>query len=145
MSGGTSRDDIADEIAANRYRAAADEAYRHATGASAPGHLPGEPVGAYRIRLLSGLTNFSRNWRTATPEDLRQMRRAGALHNVESEVFHDAVEHAQRSTGPLREVREPDRSGRLVSKFYGDPAGCWDQFKLPVRRVARFNCPGGDL
>ena len=145
MSGGSSRDDIADEIAANRYRAQADDAYRHALGAPAPGRFADESPGAYRVRLLSGLTNFSPRWRGATPSDLAQMRRAGGLGVIEGEVFHDAIEHAHRSTGPLREIQTPDRSGRLVSRFYGNPEECWGQFKLPVRRVAKFNVPGGDL
>ena len=54
----TSRDDITVEVAASQYRQAADSAYRAAVGGAAPGHLPGESLAAYRVRLADGLKGF---------------------------------------------------------------------------------------
>lgn len=145
MSAGASRTDIEAEVYANQNRQRADEAFRHALGCPAPGRFADESVVAHRIRQLSALTQFSPNWKTSTPESLREMHRANALHIVEAEVFADAVEYGKRSTGPLRVIETPDDAGRPVRRFYGDADACWGQFKLPVRCVARFNCAGGDL
>src|ERR1700758_3894888 len=37
--------------------------------------------------------------------------------------------------GELKEVTQVDDSGRRHRHYFGDPAGCWDAFKLPVKRV----------
>ena len=145
MSGDTSRSDIVEEMHASQYRAAADAAYRAAVNAPAPGHLPGESTAAYRLRLASGLKGFSPTYKSFTVESLASMHQAGALHIAEETIFHDAVAAARRPVGPLRETHEFDQADRKVIRFAGDPEHCWGQFKLPVRRVARFNCPGGDL
>lgn len=139
---GSSRDDIATEVAASRYRERADAAYRAAVGAPPPGHMPGESLAAYRVRLADGLKGFSQSYRGFNVDSLAGMARAGALANAEETIFQDAIVSAKRPVGPLREVQELDRSGRPIVKFYGDPAGCWDVFKFPVRRVARFNTGG---
>ena len=55
----TSRDDITVEVAASQYRQAADAAYRAAVGGAAPGHLPGESLAAYRVRLADGLKGIA--------------------------------------------------------------------------------------
>ena len=136
----SSRTDITDEVRANAYRAAADGAYRAAVGGSAPAHLPGESVEAYRIRLASGLQPFSATYKKLSVRDLDGMRRSGALHIAEQTIFEEAVAAARRPTGPLRETQDPpDRSGRSITRFFGSPEDCWGPFKQPPKYVTRFN------
>lgn len=134
-----SRDDVTDEVRANAYRAQADGAYRAAVGAPPPGHLPGESVASYRIRLASGLKGFSPTYGKMSTRDLDQMRRSGALHIAEETIYREANEAARRPTGPLREVQEPDRTGRPIVKFYGAPDECWGPFKQAPRYLTAFN------
>ena len=138
----SSRTDITDEVRANAYRAAAEPAYRATLSAAPPGYLPGESVEAYRIRLASGLQPFTKTYRTMSTRDLDQMRRSGALHVAEETIYAEATAAAKRPTGPLREVQEPDRTGRQILKFYGDPEQTWAPFKQQPRMVARFNTGG---
>ena len=134
-----SRTDVTDEVRANAYRAQADGAYRAATGGSAPGYLPGESVESYRLRLASGLQPFTKTYRSMSVRDLDQMRRSGALHIAEETIYTEAAAAAKRPTGPLRAIEEPDRTGRKILKFYGDPGETWAPFKQMPRMVARFN------
>lgn len=139
----TSRDDITVEVAASQYRQAADSAYRAAVGGAAPGHLPGESLAAYRIRLADGLKGFSRDYRKFSVDSLAQMHRAGALGIAEETIYRDAAEAAKRPVGPLRERKELDQSGRPIVRFYGSPDACWGPFKIPPRYVKAFNTRGG--
>ena len=135
-----SRTDITDEVAANAHRAAADPAYRAATGGSAPGHLPGESIAAYRVRLATGLKPFSQTYKSVADSSLAGMYKAGALRNAEDTIYREAVEHARRPVGALREVPDPpDRSGRTIVRFFGSPENCWAPFKQQPRMVAKFN------
>lgn len=137
---GSSRDDVVDEVRANTYRQQAAPAYYAAVGAAPPAHLPAESVEAYRIRLASGLQPFTKTFRTTSTRDLDQMRRAGALHIAEATIYSEAVEHARRPVGPLRETQDPpDRSGRVITRFFGSPEDCWGPFKQQPRSVSRFN------
>ena len=141
----TTSDSIMTEVAANQHRERAAAAYRAAVGAPPPGHLPGESLAAYRVRLADGLKGWSPTYRKFSVDSLAQMGRAGALHIAEQTIYSDAVVAAKRPVGPLREVREADQAGREITKFYGNPSAWMDSFKLPVRRVARFNCPNGGV
>jgi hypothetical protein len=141
---GSSRTDITDEVRATAYRAQADAAYRAATGGSAPGHLPGESIAAYRVRLATGLKPFSQTYKSVADRSLAQMYRAGALRNAEETIYREAAEHARRPVGALREVPDPpDRSGRTIVRFFGNPEDCWAPFKQTPRMVARFNVVKG--
>ena len=135
----SSRTDITDEVRANAYRAAAEPAYRATLSAAPPGYLPGESIAAYRVRLATGLKPFSQTYKTVADRSLAQMYHAGALHNAEATIYAEAERTAKRSSGPLREVIEPDRTGRQILKFYGDPEQTWAPFKQTPRMVARFN------
>ena len=136
----SSRTDITDEVRANAYRAQAEPAYRAALNAAPPGHLPGESVEAFRIRLVSGLQPFSSTYGKMAVRDLDQMRKSGALHIAEATIYEEATAAAKRPTGPLRETQDPpDRSGRSITRFFGSPEDCWAPFKQQPRMVARFN------
>ena len=141
----TSRTDIEEEMHASKYRAAAEPAYRAAVNAPPPGHLPGESIAAYRLRLADGLKGFSSTYRSFSTQGLLSMHRANALHIAEETIYHDAIAAARRPVGPLRETHQLDQADRKIIRFDGDPEYCWGPFKAPVRRVARFNCANGDL
>lgn len=135
----SSRDDVVDEVRANVYRQQAESAYRAALNAAPPGHLPGESIAAYRVRLATGLKPFSQTYKAVADSSLAGMYRAGALRNAEETIFREAVERARRPVGALREVQDaPDRSGRVITRFFGSPEDCWAPFKQQPR-LARFN------
>ncbi len=139
----SSRNDVVDEVRANAFRAQAEPAYYAALNAAPPGHLPGESVEAYRIRLASGLKGFSPTYGRMSTRDLDGMRRSGALHIAEQTIFEEAVATARRPTGPLRATQDPpDRSGRSITRFFGNPEDCWSPFKQPPKYVTRFNTGG---
>jgi hypothetical protein len=138
----SSRTDITDEVRANAFRAQAEPAYRAALNAAPPGHLPGESIASYRVRLATGLKPFSATYKKMSVRDLDQMRRSGALHVAEETIYAEATAAAKRPTGPLREVQEPDRTGRPIVKFYGSPEQCWAPFKQTPRIVTKFNTGG---
>ena len=139
----TSRDDITAEVAATQYRQAADSAYRAALGSPPPGHMPGESLTGYRVRLAHGLAGFSQTYAKFQVDSLAGMARAGALRVAEETIFREASEAAKRPVGPLRERKELDQSGRPIVRFYGSPDACWGPFKIPPRYVKAFNTRGG--
>lgn len=137
-----SRTDTTDEVRANTYRQQAASAYHAAVGAAPPAHLPGESIESYRLRLASGLQPFTKTYRSMSVRDLDQMRRSGALHIAEQTIYQEAVEHARRPVGPLRETQDPpDRAGRVITRFFGSPEDCWAPFKQQPR-LARFKTGG---
>ena len=136
----SSRTDITDEVRANAFRAQAEPAYRAALNAAPPGHLPGESIASYRVRLATGLKPFSQTYKSVADSSLAGMYRAGALRNAEETIYREAAEHARRPVGALREVPDPpDRSGRTIVRFFGNPEDCWAPFKQTPRLVTRFN------
>ena len=138
-----SRTDVTDEVRANAFRAQAEPAYRAALNAAPPGHLPGESIASYRVRLATGLKPFSQTYKCVADSSLAGMYRAGALRNAEETIYREAAEHARRPVGALREVPDPpDRSGRTIVRFFGNPEDCWAPFKQQPRMVARFNTGG---
>ena len=111
----------------------AESAYQ-AHGLRAPARVFGEPVDDYRRRLLRPLLPHSNTWGAVSLSTLPD----SALRIVEQEVFSDSVAAGTRSghgAGPLREVVETDRSGRKISRFFGDPEDTWSPFKMESRDV----------
>jgi hypothetical protein len=41
--------------------------------------------------------------------------------------------------GQLAEYTETDRTGRVITRFAGDPDACWGMFKQPTRLVTGWN------
>ena len=112
----------------------ADSISRQFGGAASP-PLAGERLLAYRKRLLAKFQKYSPAWRGV---DLSRFSDDG-LAVAESQIYADAEREATHPThlrpGELVERVEIDDSGRRIRRFYGDPAGCWDVFKMPSRRV----------
>lgn len=115
------------------------ERVAQAFGDSAPRWVSGETLTQYRQRLLGKFKSHSKAWKDA---DLRDFKDS-ALDTVETQVYADAWQAAIRPAnvegGMLREVTENDRTGRKITRFYGDPEACWGPFKQPARHVTGWN------
>jgi hypothetical protein len=63
---------------------------------------------------------------------------ARALDAISRAVIDHSVARFKQPVGPLREVTETcPRTGRVTTRFFGDPEECWAPFKQP-RLLARF-------
>lgn len=73
----------------------------------------------------------------ALPAWMREQLRAARARPVRGEVYDarqvavmDAMQRAGRYNRlPVTEVKDPDGTGRRVSRFYGNPAATWAPFK----------------
>jgi hypothetical protein len=129
----TNYNESALDAAAGEMQAAADAAYR-AQGQRAQCRVYGESLDEYQRRLLRPLQHHSDTWKD---KDLAKVD-ASILPIVAPQIFAAAAAFGRRTgagTGPLREVVEPDQSGRNIHRFYGDPEYCWAPSKQPVRGV----------
>ena len=108
-----------------------------AFGDSAPRWLNGESLVQYRKRLLRGFQSHSPAWKAS---DLVGVNDETTLANIETQVYADAMTAAMNPVsddGPmLRAVNEKDRTGRVITKFYGSPEACWGPFKMPARALS---------
>jgi hypothetical protein len=108
-------------------------------GDSAPPALSGESLLSYRARLASQFQMHSKAYKDS---NLYKIGDPIALSAVEDQIYADATREATHPTtyqpGQLRAVVTNDSSGRPVTRYYGDPNACWDQFNLGVRYVRRF-------
>jgi len=104
-------------------------------GDSAPRPMDGEPVADYQRRLLRPYLKFSPTW---NGRDLSRLP-GSILEIVERQVYSDAIAASTNPAvigrGQLVERFETDRTGRRISRFYGDPEACWGPFKQPTRNV----------
>ena len=125
----------------SRYVAAQQRADRvaQAFGDSARRWLTGENLAQYRRALAQPFQKHSPSWKdidlTTLPDN--------ALEIAEKQIYADAWDAATKpsvlnAVEGLREVMEEDRTGRKISKFYGDPEEVWGAFKRPGIR-ARLN------
>ena len=80
----------------------------------------GESSHAYRLRAASALANFSPELKGSRFDSVDP----AALGALEEKIFADCATTArggQASPGKLTEVKERDPSGRLITKYFGDP------------------------
>lgn len=102
-------------------QAKADAVYM-AFGDSAPRPLQGESLGSYRRRLASGLKAHSPSLKDV---NLMKITDKAAYDFMEQTIFADALNAAMKPTdlpeGQLREIREKDVTGRVISRFVGEP------------------------
>ena len=111
------------EAAQSRFNSVA--AHTGGEGASEP--LMGESPLQYRKRLLAPLA--------AGHERFKHSRLDSAdnptLAVIEAIVYNYAIEGAKQvPDGQLRAVSERDASGRLITKFFGDPAVWMNQYAM---------------
>lgn len=129
------------DITAERVRQRADQAYQWMGMGLPPPPNQGESINIYRQRLLEPLVGFSPKWRALNVSGFREMAaNPTMLRNVEDQVIADSIETGKRMLRPgeLRCVVEKDETGREIKQFYGDPAACWDEFKMPVKYMTGY-------
>jgi len=111
-----------------------------AFGDSAPRWLNGETLMQYRKRLMRGFQQHSPVWKGS---DFVGINDEATVAAIEKQVYADAMIAARNPVsedGPvLRAVNEADRTGRMITKFYGSPGACWDAFKMPSRALSGIN------
>lgn len=93
-------------------------------GERASPHIPGESSRQYRARLLNALAKRTTTYRQSRFDSLD----APALDLFEDRVFREVREIAQARAdtepGRLLAIEERDPSGRVITKYAGDPL-CW--------------------
>lgn len=106
-------------------------------GKRAPRPLDGENLMAYRRRLAGELKEHSPSWKDI---DLRVIADDTAFGNIETVIYNDAENAGLHPVAAgedfLREIIEPDITGRKISKFVGRPSAWMNQFSAPKRRLA---------
>jgi hypothetical protein len=116
--------------AATEFQERADSALQ-LFGQRAPGIQAGETLAAYRRRLL-------KNLQPKCEPPFREVNLYAVadsqLQHFEARMIDGTIVEFKKPIGPLREAIEIDRSGRRISKFYGDPENVWGRFAGPVRR-----------
>ena len=108
---------------------------------SAPPPLQGETSLSYNARLASKYQPFARDPKLKGVK-LSEIKDANALDFIVGRIYNDAMAEATHPTrfqpGELRGIATADQSGRQITRYYGDPNACWDQFNPPIRYVRRF-------
>jgi hypothetical protein len=122
------------------HQAAADRVARaFGNTEGAPGPLEGETLTRYRQRLMAPFQQHSPAWKGA---NLSRVSDETTLAVAEDQIFRDAMRARTDPNvigpGKLIETFESDRTGRQISRFYGDPEACWGAFKQPSRHVVGF-------
>ncbi len=103
----------------------------------------GETSIAYRKRLAADLQKYSPQFKDARLDAVDHP----TLTAMEDRIYADAVATARSGNvprGQLREVKERDASGRLISRYYGDPMAWMGAF-MGQGHSGRLNQkPNGD-
>ena len=111
-----------------------------AFGDSAPSAVRGESLLQYRARLANKVKQHSAQWKSI---DLTTLKDESVLNVAETQIYADAYSAARSpvhiGAGKLHEVKETDRTGRHISRFYGDPEECWAPFKAVGKAVTGFD------
>jgi hypothetical protein len=117
------------------------QAVADAFGNQTPPSLSGETLAGYWARLLRPYQPYSR----FKNSDLSRIDDAPTLSAIANEICDAAMKEAEHPTqyakGELRAVVRNDSAGRPITRYYGDPNACWDQFN-PQTRFARIITPG---
>jgi hypothetical protein len=107
-----------------------------------PGRQLGESNTDYRRRVLNiaqSLLPADHPW---AGQNLHRQPES-ALSAIERAVVDDCVADFKKPTGPLRELSETcARTGRVTTRFFGDPSACWEPFKQQPRRVVGWTNEG---
>ena len=111
------------------FRARCDSVLNLFEADRAPAPMPDEPLADYRRRLLHRAQPYA----DAALRRLDTGRLSDELLDIfERQIFDETAERFKQPVGPLRMVTRTDDSGRKWREFFGDPGGCWDQFKPAV-------------
>jgi hypothetical protein len=113
--------------------------------AGAPPSMQGESLLQYKARLLAPFQKYSQQFKDA---NLSRITCPSGFAAIEGQIYNDALSEATHPTsasmrpGELRAVATADATGRKITKYFGDPAACWDQFNPPHKYVTRFMTNG---
>lgn len=117
-------------------QAKADRIYQ-ALGDSAPRPLEGEDKNAYRRRIANDLKVHSKALKEL---NVMAIGDEAAFDHLEATIYADATAAALRPTdvpaGTLREIRQDDGAGRVVTTFYGDCSTWMDPMAGQPRGVS---------
>ena len=133
--------DMSGEPQAKARAHARAETLARAFGSAAPDPAPSESSLQYRKRLANNFQGLSPDWKAV---DLRPLPK-NTFERIEEKIYADAVQEARKPTrltippGQLVERITTDQTGRQIKTYYGDPAACWDVFKVPPKRVIGWN------
>ena len=117
-------DEERNEISAAQFKA--DSIENMISGGRAPMPLQGETPIAYRRRAVKRFQAHSDEWKSAKLDSLPDEVFAIA----ERQIYKDAEQFARTpasmpENGTLREIKERDSAGRLISKFVGASPKAW--------------------
>lgn len=96
-------------------------------GDKAPRPLAGEGALAYRRRAVARFQSKSTEWKDAALSKLDASVFAIAERQIYADAEKAALRPAVASDAPLREIKERDGAGRLVSRFVGGSPKSWMQ------------------
>lgn len=111
--------------------------------AGAPPPVNGETEVDYRVRLLSAFKKHSKAYKDS---DLGKVHDEAIFTSIEDSIYADAYTEATRPTqvqpGVLIPQRTKDATGRVITRYNGDPNAAWAPFMQPPRYVKNFVVPG---
>lgn len=117
-------------------------AQAHGERASRP--LDGESIETYDRRHAKRFQKHSPKWKDV---DLASMPAGVVSKIIAPEIRTDSIAAAYRMDNSpaavLREIRKPDRTGRIISEFVGPVSATLAPFRLPAMRVKRINNQSG--
>jgi hypothetical protein len=105
-------------------------------GKRAPRPLDGENLAAYKRRLAGDLKEYSPAWKDV---NLSAIHDEAAFSNIARTIYADAenagLHPVIESADFLREIVEPDITGRKISTFVGSPSAWMSQFSTNRRKL----------
>jgi hypothetical protein len=121
-----------------------DQCFQAIRGERAPQPLHAESSRHYLLRGLRALQRFSDDYKQIDLKRLPDDMLTVAARQIRADVQRVARDPALMSAAMgeiprLREIKTPDATGRLISKFYGPISETLDPFSMPAFRVKRFN------
>jgi hypothetical protein len=132
-----------DEDRRGEAQYAFDRVYQAVKGERAPPPMALESSNHYRRRMLAPLLKYSTDWKNA---DIWKIAPA-VLDIAERQIRADAqrigndpsaMQEFEGERASLREVRTPDATGRMITRFYGPVSATIDPFRMQPMRVKRF-------
>lgn len=109
-------------------------------GGRAPRPMQGETPLAYRKRVAAKFKMYSAAYKDV---DISSITDGNLFAIAESSIYKDAETAARTPAdlpaGTLREHRETDQAGRVITSFTGSPSAWLNSFKSVPRRVTHFN------
>jgi hypothetical protein len=119
--------ELESEFAAAQARC---DAVDQAHGLQAPRWLQAETLTQYRVRLLHRHQQHSRDWRSANLNVIAMDPKAleVAEARIYADSYHAAMNPSNTPGSPLIARTTRDATGRMVTRFFGDPIEAWKPY-----------------